>query len=126
MWSCRPVSFGRDEVDQRAAGLAAFAVGLLAEEVKALLHLGARVVGVELDVVAYGVGGEKAVDATRGDQLLRDDLVEQGVGFGVYLACLRSVLRVLEDAGVNAFESPGVEEGRPVDEVAQGGQRKVI
>ena len=93
---------------------------------EALLHLGPRVVGVELDIVTHGVGGEKAVDAAGGDQLLRDDLVEQGVGFGVDLLCLRSVFRVLEDAGVNAFESPGVEEGRPVDEVAQGGQGKVI
>ena len=86
---------------------------------EALLHLGSRVVGVELDVVAYRVGGEKAVDAAGGDQLLGDDLVEQGVGFGLDLLCLRSILRMIEDARVNTFEAPGVEEGRPVDEVAQ-------
>ena len=59
-----------DEVGERAAGLAAFAVRLLAEEVEALEHLRARFVGVELDVVADGVRGEQAVDAARGDQLL--------------------------------------------------------
>src|SRR5271156_1426086 len=32
--------FGGDEVDQRAAGFAAFAVRLLAEEMKTVLHLG--------------------------------------------------------------------------------------
>ncbi len=122
----QPGLFGRDEVDQRAARLAAFPVSLLTEKVEALLHLGPRVIGVELDVVTHCVGREKAVDAARGDQLLRNDLVEQGIAFGVDLARLRSVLRMLEDAGVNAFESPGVEEGRPVNEVAQGGQGKVI
>src|SRR5580704_461974 len=61
---------GGDEVHERAAGLAAFAVGLLAEEVEPLLHFGPRVVGVELDVVAYCIRREEAVDAVCGDQLL--------------------------------------------------------
>ena len=61
---------GRDEVGERAAGFAAFAVGLLAEEVEAVEDVGAGCVGVELDVVADGVGGEEAVDAARGDEVL--------------------------------------------------------
>ena len=38
---------GRDEVGERAAGFAAFAVGLLAEEVEVVEDFGARLVGVE-------------------------------------------------------------------------------
>ncbi len=62
--------FGSDEVGERAAGFAAFAVGLLAEEVEALAMFGAGFVGVEFDVVADGVGREEAVDAARGDEIL--------------------------------------------------------
>ena len=50
-WSGRPVSFGRDEVGEGAAGLGAFAVGLLAEEVEDWRGLGAGLVGVESDDV---------------------------------------------------------------------------
>ena len=83
---------GRDEVGERAAGLAAFLVGLLAQEVEALEDCCAGFIGVEFDVVADGVGGEEAIDAARGEQLLRDDLIEQRVGFGEELARLLALL----------------------------------
>ena len=93
---------------------------------EALEHVGAGGVGVELDVVADGVGGEEAVDAAGGDEVLRDDVVEERVGFGEYLARLLALLGVVEDARVDAFEAPGVEERRPVDELAQGGEGEVV
>ena len=49
----------RDEIGQRAAGLAAFAVRLLAQEVERVEHLRARRVGVQLDVVAHALAGKK-------------------------------------------------------------------
>ena len=116
----------RDEVGERAAGLAAFAVGLLAEEVEAVEHLCAGAVGVELDIVADGAGGKEAVDAARGDEVLLDDAIEERVGVGEDLARLRALLRMVEDARVDAFQAPGVEERRPVDELAQRGQGKVV
>ena len=93
MWSGKPGLLGRDEVGERAAGLAAFPVGLLAEEVEARrAHRAARGVGVEFDVVADGIGGKEAVDAARGDQVLLDDVVEQRIGFGEELARLLALL----------------------------------
>ncbi len=86
----------------------------------------ACVVGVELDVVADGAGGKEAVDAACGDQIFLDDVIEESVGIGEELARLLALLFVLEDARVDAFESPGVEERRPVDEFAQRGERKVV
>ena len=55
-----------------------------------------------------------------------DDLVEQRVGFGEELPRLLAVLLVLEDARVDALELPGVEERRPVDELAQRREREVV
>src|SRR6202041_2141395 len=115
---------GRDEVSERAAGLAAFAVGLLAEEVETREDCRARFVGVELDVVSDGTGGEQSIGSAGGDEILLDDLIEEGVGFGEYLARLRYLALVVEDAGVNAFQFPGVEEGLPVDVLADRGEGK--
>ena len=87
---------------------------------------GARGVGVELDIVADRAGGKEAVDAARGDQVLLDDAIEQRVGFREELARLLALLRVVEDARIDAFQPPGVEERRPVDELAERGQREVV
>ena len=126
MWSGRPVSLGAMKSASERQGSLPSRSGLLAEEVESLEDLRAGVVGVELDVVADGVGGEEAVDAACGDQLLRDDAVEESVGVGEELAGLFAVLLVVEDARVDAFEAPGVEEGRPVDEFAQRCEREVV
>ena len=93
---------------------------------KRVEHLVRVVVRVQLDIVAHGVGGKEAVDAARRDQLLLDDRIEQRIGFGEDLARLLALLRVVEDARINALQLPGVEERRPVDELAQRGQRKVV
>ncbi len=52
--------------------------------------------------------------------------IQQRVGFGEDLTRLRAVLLVIEDARINALQSPGVEERRPVDELAQRRQRKIV
>src|SRR3979490_2284492 len=86
----------------------------------------ARVVRVQLDIVAHGAGGKEAVYAPRRDQLLLNDDIEKRIGFGEDLACLRTLSIVLKNTGINALQSPGMEERRPVDEVAKHRQRKVI
>ena len=43
-------------------------VHLLAQEMERGQDLGARFVGVELDIVAHGVGREEAIHAARGEQ----------------------------------------------------------
>jgi hypothetical protein len=55
-----------------------------------------------------------------------DDAVEERVGVGEDLAGLGSLLGIVEDARVDAFQAPGVEEGRPVDVLAEGGEREVV
>ena len=86
----------------------------------------ACVVRVQLDIVAHSVGGEEAVYASRRDQFLLNDDIQKSVAFGEDLARLRTLSFVLKNAGINAFQSPGVEERRPVDEFAQRRQRKVV
>ena len=97
---------GRDEVAERSTGIAAVLLRLLSQEVKMLQHLGPGRVGVQLDVVADGVGRKQAVHAARRDQLLLDDHVEQRVALGEDLARLLAVLFVLEDARVDALSAP--------------------
>ena len=75
-----------------------------------------RVVFVDDDVVADGVGGPEAVDAPRGQQLLGDDPVEQRLRVVVQLARRGAVLGVIEDRREPALQLPRGEEERPVDE----------
>ena len=57
------------------------------------------------------VGGEEAVDAASGEELFRDDAVEEDVGVCEEFAGLIALAGVIEDARVDTFEAPGVEEG---------------
>ena len=82
------------------------------------LALGA---GEDLDVVADGGGGEEAVDAAGDEEVFGDDAVEEGVGLSVEQLGLLALLWMVENARVDAFEAPGVEEGGPVDEFPEGG-----
>ena len=81
---------------------------------KVVRTLLAGVVGVELDVVAYGVGGVEAYDGAGGECLEGDDLVEEVPGVAEEGAGLASVGGVLEDGGVGAAKLPGEEEWGPV------------
>src|SRR6185295_9841522 len=100
--------------------------GLLAQEVEPAEHLRARRVRVELHVVTGAVRGEEAIDAAGGEQPPGDDLVEELVRLGEGLARLLAVFVVLKDRGVDALELPRVEERRPVDELAQRRERKLV
>ena len=126
MWSGRPSALGAMKSESERQGSLPSRLACWRRKWKRSRTWRAGVVGVELDVVADGVGGEEAVDAAGGEEVFRDDGVEEGVGFGEELAGLRALLGVVEDARVNAFELPGVEEGRPVDELAQRGEREVV
>ena len=117
---------GRDEVGERSAWLAAFPVCLLAKEVKSFQNLLTGVVRIQFDVVADGAGWKEAVYAARSDQVFLNDAVQQCVGIVEDLSRLHTLPRVIENARIDAFQAPGVEERRPVDELAQRRQRKVV
>src|SRR5713226_7915130 len=93
---------------------------------ESLEHLSACAVRVQLDIVAHGASGKQAVYAPRRDQVLLNDDIQESIGFGEDLARLYTLSLVLKNAGINTFQPPGVEERRPVDEVAQHRQRKVV
>ena len=79
---------------------------------------GAGIVGVELDIIADGVGGEEAVNPARGEQVPADDVVEQ------FLRVVEEFagLWFLQDGRVASAQFPGVEEGGPVNEGDEGGE----
>src|ERR1022692_3648750 len=93
---------------------------------KTFEHRLAFVVHVQLDIVPHGAGGEEAVYASGRDQFLLNDDIKESIAFSENLARLRTVLFVLQNAGINTLQSPGMEERAPVNELAQRRQRKVI
>src|ERR1700733_4239010 len=93
---------------------------------KTFEHHLAFVVRVQLDIVPYGAGGEKAVNASGRDQFLLNDDVKKSIAFGENLARLCTAFFVLQNAGINTLQSPGMEKWAPVNELAQHRQRKVI
>ena len=86
----------------------------------------ARLVGVDLDVVADPVGREDADHAAGGEPVLALDPVEHGLGVGEELACLFGGRGVVEHVGVAALDLPGEEERRPVDVAPQLGHGEVV
>src|SRR6202165_6142900 len=115
----QPGFLWRDEVRKRPARLAAFLIRLLTEEVKSFEHLFACAVGIQFDIVAHGAGGKQAIYAARRDQVPLDDGIQESVGFAKDLARLCTLSLMLENAGINALQTPGVKQRCPVDEVAQ-------
>src|ERR1035437_3482443 len=93
---------------------------------ESLQHRLARVVRVQFNIVAHGVCGKEAVYPTRRNQVLLDDDVQESIGIGEDLTRLLTLLLVLKNSGIDAFQSPCVKDRRPVDEFAQRRQRKVI
>ena len=126
MESRRPVSLGAMKSTSERQGSLPSRFACWRRKWKRVEGFGARVVAVELDVVADGVGVEEAVDAAGGDELLGDDAVEELLAVGEDLPRLLAVPLVFEDARIDALQSPGVEERRPVDVLAQGGERSVF
>ena len=56
------------------------------------------------------LAGNKPYTPRRCDEFLLNDDIQKSVSFGEYLTRLRTLSCVLKDPGVNAFQSPGVEE----------------
>jgi diadenylate cyclase len=104
----------RDEVGERTTGIIAFPVRLLAQKVEPLKRVPAGGICIKLDIILQSIGREEAVYAMGANQILFDDGIQQSVRFLKDLARLRTLLLVLKDARVNAFQPPSVEQGRPV------------
>ena len=82
--------------------------------------------GRELDIVTHSIGGKETVDPARRDPVFLNHAIEQRIGIGEELARLLAVVCVIENAGVDALQTPRMEERRPVDEFTQCRQRKVV
>src|SRR6266566_2425420 len=85
-------------------------------------HLSARLVGVQLDVVADAVGGEQAINATSGQQLCVGHVGQEFLRVSEKFAGFFAVPGVIEDRRITSAEFPGVEERRPVDEGDEVGE----
>src|ERR1700722_15195020 len=118
--------FWRDEINKRSTGFAAFPICLLAEKVKSAEHFSTFAIRIQFDIIAHGIGGEKAIHTARRDQIFFNDLIQQSIGFTEDLSSLRALPLIVEDAGVDAFQFPGVEERRPVNKLTQCRQRKIV
>src|SRR5262249_52110725 len=101
-------------------------VHLLSEGVEGGEYILARVAGVDLDVVAGGVGREEAVDAVGGGGAPGGAGVEEGLGVSEEFAGALADGGIVEDGGVAALQFPGVEEGGPVDVGDQFGERVLL
>src|ERR1035438_2687483 len=86
----------------------------------------ALVLLVQLNIIAHSARGKETVYASRRNQFFRNDDIEESVAFAEDLARLLPVLCVFENPRINSFQSPGVEERAPVNELAQRRQRKVV
>ena len=69
-------------------------MGLLAKEVETLQHRLRASVRVQLDIVAHGIGREKAVYAARRDQFFSMMVIEESIRFGENLPRLRALFRM--------------------------------
>jgi hypothetical protein len=69
---------------------------------------------------------ERTVDAARRDQLLLNDRIQQRIRFAKICRACAPCSGCSKNARINALQFPCVEERRPVNELAQRRQRKVI
>ena len=102
MWG-PPAVVERVALAYGGVGVACLALWLLASAsgLSRWTSVGAPLIGIERDVVAFGIGGGEAIHAAGAGQALTDDAIEQGVGlgenllFGVMLNDTRCRLRVV-------------------------------
>ena len=87
-------------------------------------NLGSGLVAVKLDVVTDPVGGKEAIDAAGLQKFPACNFIEQLLRVGEEFASLLAVSFVVENGRVTAAQLPGVEEGRPVDERNEVGERE--
>mmetsp|Transcript_10715 Transcript_10715/g.27078 ORF Transcript_10715/g.27078 Transcript_10715/m.27078 type:complete len:271 (-) Transcript_10715:3021-3833(-) len=119
----------RDEVGHGQVSVV-LALLLLPERVE-LRHGGAAcLIRVDLDIVAYGVGGVNADDCARLKQLVVDEMLHERQRVIVQLLRFLAHLVVVKDLGVTAVgvtaaQLPDCEEGVPVDVGDELRKRKV-
>ena len=104
--------FGRDVVGQAMVELVSGLVHLLAQEMEAGQDLGSGIIGIKLEVIPYGIGREKAINGSDGEQFLGNDFLQQLLGIFEKLARLRA----LENGGIASAQFPGMEKRRPINE----------
>src|SRR5665213_158754 len=113
----------RHEIAERLVE-AALAFGqLLTQRMKHSDGRAARLVGIDLDIVANAIGGTEAGHRARLEPALGDDLVQHGARVRSTKTRGRPEFGVVENGGVFAVQLPGLEERRPVDEIHQLGDR---
>ena len=84
--------------------------------------LRARLVGVDLDVVADAVRRPEADDRVGDKPFFRDELLQHGLRVLEQMARGLAIFVVLQDARVLALQLPGLEERRPVDIAGELGE----
>ena len=114
----------RDEVGERSVGAvtALVAGDLLAQRVQSGDRRGARIVGIDFDVVADRIRRPEADDGVRANPALRHQSLEHGFGIGEEFARLHPHDVVVENARVAARQFPGLEERGPIDVAHEFGQ----
>ena len=105
----------RHEVGERLRRQAVALLGLLPQRVQRAEQPRARLVRVELDVVADGGRREEAVGRARLEIAVGHELLQRRLRVVEDLLRLRPPVGVLEDARVGAAQLPDGEERRPVD-----------
>src|SRR5580658_104304 len=103
-----------------------FFFGLLAKEPEAVENVLARAVGIELDVVSLRVRRKEAIDTSRPESFLRDDVVEQNLSLAKNDARLFAVFFMLQNLRVDTAKLPGVKERRPIDVCTELRKREVL
>ena len=82
----------------------------------------AAVVGIDHDVVAFGIGRPEADGGLRLEPVLLDDEVEHLAGVVIERARDFADLGIVENGGKAPGQFPGLEERRPVDVVGEFGE----
>src|ERR1019366_5766061 len=113
---CPPAPFRRHEVGERLESLTFGLLHLLAQRVERGERPRQRRVRKKADVVAVRVRTEEPVDASRGQEVVFHDAVEERLRVREELSRLLAYTVVLEELGIPATELPRVEKRRPVDE----------
>src|SRR4029450_7482185 len=98
------------EIAKREIGARAIARHLLAQRMQHGNRLGARVVCVELDIVAETVRWPDADHAICREPLLVNELLQHGSRIVIEIARSLSVFVVIEDARKSSLQLPSMEE----------------
>src|ERR1700761_992387 len=98
----------RDEIAKGPARFGSFPIRLLTKKVKPVQQSCARCVHIKLDIFTNRVRRKEAIDSTRSNQFLLDNLVEQRIRLGENLLRLRTLLLVIKNARIDTLQLPCV------------------